>query len=559
MAESTTKATTPVAPKFNFDDVDISAIDPDKIQLGTEQQDCVIIAQTYERGAHSTPTEAAVFATFARTLQNNKQFSVSTRTSLKSYLGAPEESAGETTKQAEQFAGGLNLTGTEGTEAPTDHIMESLNIGTQQQSTHGSSFGDKLLSFARDCIPCNLRMMAFLELHPNVDLLGTMENYIKNMIDQLSGIASLLNNFDIYGDFCELLNLLSFMCIPDLQRIIALLMALFMLEVPSLDGLIGMLQALIAPIFAPIFMAITSLLDQFTILVTNPLDCVVDAINAQLNKLSVETPRFEARVELSGENPLTQISTGLYQLQQQVSEGIQQIRNKLGFYVDQVQAMLNEMGGNDAAYLQSKLKILQMTRMISFVTAIITALSKGHAACSSTGKTPDNQEIDNFFQNFLNPNSPFNIWIDDNGNINIDERIEGFQEITRPPNTGETLPEIGNVLQFEGEPLLDSVVAEDASDNARARGTTGAVPTTTPGGVDSSASPVSVTEGVREQLLFSDTAASQALLGDTIATRVNQLATQLLSTSSVVVPCKQEMQASDVSKVNEWISQLNKA
>jgi hypothetical protein len=487
-----------VKPKYNFDGINTRAIDPDIVDLGTRQQDCALIANTFERGAHATPTEAALFATLSRTIQNNKQFASTIQNSLGMYLNAPQEDAASAAEQAEGFA--AEAGGAGGTSVQTDHIMQALNVGTQQQATYGDSFGDKLMNLARECIPCDVRLMAFLELHPDIDLLGTLENHLLTQLEALQKTAEMLTNLDAYNDLCTLLDLLSVTCIPDLQRIVALLMALFMLQVPQLDGLIGMLQGLIAPIFAPLLMQIATLLDQFTALVTKPLDCVVDAINAQLEKLNVEAPNFELDIQLEKDNPVTELSSSLKELNMQLQEGIQQMKKKMEFYVDQVKAMLDEVGGTDAAYLKTKLQLLQITRLVAFVTAIINALAKGHAACSED-KVPETSEVDNFFQNFLNPNGPFNLWIDDAGQIHIDEKVAGFDEVVDSPSAEGPLPQFGNVLQFEGDTLLDPSVAE----------------------------------------------------------AVEQVSAQLTEPVRVIIPCRLETSTGDMDQVNKWIEELNRA
>lgn len=493
------------APRFDYADVDIRTVDPDTIDLGTNQADCALIAQTFERGAHSTPTEAAVFSTLSRTLQNNKSFAQTTSTAFKAYLGAPQEDASSVTDQATSFAaGGADISGGGGSSAPTQQFMQSLNIGTQQQATHGDSFGEQLLDTMRDCIPCSLRLSAFLELKPDIDLLGAFEIHLETMLSTLQDVADLLNDLDAYGDFCDFVGLFSFMCIPDLQRIIAMLMALFILEVPEIDGLIGLLSGLVVPIFAPILTSITTLLDQFIALVTNPLDCVVSAINKQLRKLNFEAVR-EARSnrrKLSkiaddgskkGQTKIPKVTSGIKEMKKQIEDSIQKIRRKMDFYIQQIEAMVNEMGGGDTAFLKKKLNVLQIVRMIAFVIAIINALSKGHAACSNTGKNPEASEIDNFFQNFLSPQSPFNLYVDSNGQIKIDEQLPDLAD------TLETLNQFGNVLQFEGESLLDPTAAQT----------------------------------------------------------VEEIAIALTTPAQLVTPCKLETTAENVEKVNQWITELN--
>lgn len=474
-------------PKFNFDDIDLDSIDPDRLPIGTSIHDCSQIASVFERGAHSTPSEAATFAVLTRSLQNNKKLATTTADSMQTYLSSPQDSSADAAAQAAAFGADTGSQGG-GEVAQTDHSLQSFNVGTQKQSTHGDTFGSKLLSFARDCIPCNLRMAAFLELHPNIDMLKLMEDHLDKQLRVLGGIADLLTNFDSYGDLCGIMNLLSFMCIPDLQRIIATLMALLMLDVPKLDGLIGMLQALIVPMFAPVLMAITSLLDQFIALVTGPLQCVLVAINEQLRKLDFS--KLPEPLQASEDDPIVQARTGIRQLQVALAEGKARIENKLDFYVKQVQAMLGELGGSDSAYLLALTRKLKIVRLIAFVSAIIRATALGHAACS-TAKQPGLNEIDNFFHTFLNPNSPFDMWVDDDGQMHIDEKIEG---------QAETLPNTENVLQFEGEPLLESV-----------------------------------------------------------AIQAEEVAATLSTPVRALIPCRLELETGDISKVNEWMAELNKS
>lgn len=421
----------PIRPKFTFSDIDTEAIDPDRINFGTCLQDCSQITTTFERGAHSTASEAAIFAPLTRILQNNKKLAAGAATALSGYFKYPEEAASFLTEEQ----GGASTN--------TNHNQQSINFGTQKQNTLASNFGERFLDLKRECIPCDQRIEAFLEIHPGIDLLSAFENHLTGQLDLLNQIIDLFKNFDVYGDFCNLLNLLSFICIPDLQRIIALLMAQLILDVSELDSIIGLLQGLIIPIFAPILMSITGLLDQFTLLVTSPLECVIDAINLQLAKLRFDT---SPAIPVSAS---TQVASGIQQLQNSLTESKATIEDKLSFYIGQLNAMMGELGGGDSAYIAAMLKKLQIVRMISFVRAIVLARAKSHAACSSTQPAALN-EIDNFFQTFLNPNGSFNLWVDNDGQIHIDEKDDNI----------DILSNTENVLKFEGEPLLDSVATQ---------------------------------------------------------------------------------------------------
>jgi hypothetical protein len=532
-------------PKFDFSKVDIRKIDPDRINLGTGLQDCSLIAQTFERGAHTIPTEAAVFSTLTRSLQNRKAVANAAIGSMESYLASPADAAANATSQADQLASGVDM----GTSPPNDQGMQSLNIGTLTQATHGDSFGSKLLDMARNCIPCDLRLMAFLELHPNLDLLGALEKFIQDSLALLLSLGDLLKDFNIFGDFCNLLRSLSMMCIPDLQRIIAALMAMFLLNAASLDGLIGILQGLIAPIFAPILMAITSLLSQFVMLVTNPLQCVIDLINSILKMQGREISGMGAT---PASKEQTQLNGGLVQLSDQLQKAVTAIMTKLDFYVGQVKAMMGELGGGDGAYLALKFEMLTLVRLIAFVIAIIIALTKGHIACDATGKPPEATELDNFFNNFLSPTMPFNVWVDPAGQIHIDEKVPNLDKAIVSTSTGVPLPQFGNMLQFEGNPLLDS----SSYGGTAGFGSTGY--DTGGSGAGGVVSGMGNGSQVGGGMTGTGGSGGTGIAGLDLTSAVQKVASVLTAPAQTIVPCKLQINTSDVDKVNRWIEQLNR-
>lgn len=483
-----------IKPKFDFSKVDMSTVDPDRLKLGTDLSDCALIASTFERGAHSTPTEAAVYATLSRVIQNKKQFANVITASMGSYLEGTTDSISSASKQAETFSTAAGVvSGASGDSAATDHGDQALNIGDQIQVTRGNSFGEKLLASTKNCIPCSLRFMALVELKPSISLMDTLKTSFKNALKIFNAIADLLKNLDVYGDFCNLIKSLSFMCIQDLQRILAALMALFMLDMTNLDGMIGILQALIAPIFAPILLSITSLLDKFNLLVTSPLSCVITLLQqAQSAQGMNQNAIFGVNSSFGGmtttaPSSTTQVFSGLSILTGQINEAVFKIDAKAKFYTAQVKAMLGEISDMDAAYLAGKLRSLQIVRMAAFVASLIEALVRGHISCDGT-QSPEQSEINNFFDNFLNPQSSYNISIDPDGNLNVRDK-----DYDSP-----ILSNSGNVVQFEGDTLLD------------------------------------------------------------LNTTISKI-TSLSSTSSVIVPCKLEIKAGDVDRVNQWIAELNQA
>jgi len=474
---------------FDYSDYDISKVDEDNENLGTDLQDCAIIAQTFERGAHSTPTETAIFSTFSRTLTNMQSFSSAAIGSMAGYLAAPQLSAQDSTNQATDLSAsaGISPNSTQadtGTKAQTDQFLQNIDIGSLSTLIPGSTAGKTLLDWAKDCIPCGLRIQSFLELNPAVDLLTTLETDLKNKLQMLSGIIDLLKDLTGYSNICDLMNLLSFTCIPDLQRIITVLAALLFLDVSQLDGLIGILQALIAPIFAPILMSLTTLLDKLVLLVVNPLECVITSFQSQITKLDFDltykskntTIKVQSKASAATKEDIDDVQdqikavranmnkmqTGLkgsiQEMTDKIEEATQAIKRKMHFYLEEIKALLGEFGLADASYLRLAQRKLGIVRLISFIAALIEAMVKGHPACSGDGKTPEQSEIDNFFQIYLNPNGPFKMYVDDEGQIHIDNKTTDTS----------LLSDNGNVFIFDGSNALDPIVNQLSNDAAQA-------------------------------------------------------------------------------------------
>jgi hypothetical protein len=443
--------------KIDVSKLDINNINPEKLDLGTCPQDCSLITQTYERGAHSTYTETAVFATFSRGLENSRTFAGLAQETLSGYIREPVESAGQSNQQAEQLLGNAGV-------SRTQENYQGIKLGEFDISTLGSSFGQSFMDWMRDCIPCNMRVVALLELKPNIDLLATLENDLLARLAMLTELGNILSNLDIYGDYCEFLKTLNFMCVPDLQRIIALLMALLANQSIELDGLIGFLQSLVAPIFAPLMLGITSLLDQFSLLVVNPMDCIIDAINEQLQKTKFQVTLSNndgssETISGGGGSVTSGISSGLEELVSNIQEGKQYIQDKLQFYIDQLKSMFDELGGGDTAYLKVSFKKLTILRLVSFISAIIASIAKGQSVCSN-GKSPEKSALDNFFDNFLNPNIGFQITVDDQGNLNIAEKDNNIAQIIQSPTGSESIPGIANSLTIDGATMLNTTLLD---------------------------------------------------------------------------------------------------
>jgi hypothetical protein len=108
-------------------------VDPERIKVGTDLQDSCLIAHAYERGAHYTAKEAAVFATLNRHVDNYRHISKGASAMLKAYLYAPENSISkqilqsqELNSASEQSAQAQSLTETGLRAAGQDSLADTL-------------------------------------------------------------------------------------------------------------------------------------------------------------------------------------------------------------------------------------------------------------------------------------------------------------------------------------------------------------------------------------------------------------------------------------------------
>lgn len=419
--------------------------------MDTQLQDCMQIASAFERIAHSTPTEAAAWATMSRMLTNTSSLSSATVSSLSSFIQTPQLT---TATQAASIAGSKTPTvSATSSSATIDDLLSGINFGNTKSVISNQQMAGKLVSdWLRDCIPCSFRIQSFLELNPPSNLLAALDQHLKNQLAILFSMTDMLTRFNSATDLCSMIDGLSFICIPDLQRLIAILMAQFLLEVPKLDGLMDMLQKLIQPIFAPIFMAINALLSQFKQLIMNPVKCIIDSVATQTSKISpdagasiygassaVTSASDSIQSELNG--AASDMYSSFSSLMDTIETAMKTLDSKMDFYIDEVNGMLGEMSGGDASYLRNSMKKLNLIRQIVFVTSIIAAKAMGHQLCTnSSGKLPSKSTLDSFFDNFLNPRMPFTYRATENGGVEVEEKTGGIGD--------EVLSNGGNVVEF---------------------------------------------------------------------------------------------------------------
>ena len=427
---------------IELDDLDALLQGVDDVNL-TDFQDCLNIIQAYEKGAHFSSTHSSVFAPISKHIHNTRTASRSNKKILASWFKSPVVANSESS--ATELSG--------------------IEIDNTFIAIRDDSFGDAIKRIYEDCVPCQDRLDLLVSFRPNVDFLRTFEEDVRRKIEFLTNLDNLLSNVDSYGDICQLLKFLNFMCVPDLQRMISILMASLAIPNVKLDSLFSVLSGLIIPFFSPILTGITNMLLQYEQLVLAPIECAIDALETNLENLNVgnvfdpaldtlQSAENAAREEITQGTlglPEGSMRTGLALIHEKLVNADSIMRGKVDFYMCQLQALLGDWNGNGDAILVASFEKMQTIQLLDLIAAIIDLKRKGGSVCASQGPSAG-RELDNFFNNFLNPNSAFRFVVDNNGNVKVEEPLPPLYQVEKE--------ELGaKIISYEPDDLLTKPVS----------------------------------------------------------------------------------------------------
>ena len=142
----------------------------------------------------------------------------------------------------------------------------------------------------RECIPCGIRTLGPSEFGMRFELINPLEEAAERMKELADMLSNLAMNNEAMDDFCNLLDMLKFQCVPDLFGIISLLTMLELKYSNLLDiSIDGLLSTLLGSLLGPILGQITGTLDQYIDLIMDPIECVLESLENQLAKLDVSS------------------------------------------------------------------------------------------------------------------------------------------------------------------------------------------------------------------------------------------------------------------------------
>lgn len=403
----------------------------------TEVADCATIIKAFQKHLLSAPSEEAIIGSLTASVAGIQVNAASAASNLRNLSDPPipNEVLGA-------FSASANSSGAE----------LSISLPDTNKSTDPANWQEWL----KDCIPCDLRLQFRVELASNIDdeILKALEAMLASFLQQLDFILNMLNATDVYGDVCPLLFSIQDICIPDLQRILSLLASiLYRMTVRELNAT-DLMKLLIMPIFQPIFQALLGLLNQYKILVTDPLTCVEANLVTQLNKLKIGsvfnetlandlTDKANAIGLVSGvaqtqdlrkkmqdaRQPFKNLDQGITALQDASGQAAFHLHRLMNLGIAEIESLLDDLKREinkfikdnnieTSEFLLNQYQKLIIFRLIAFISALVKALTIGFN-CDFNNPAKAQDTVSKFLNDFLGPNAPIIVTSDKDGRIQL--------------------------------------------------------------------------------------------------------------------------------------------
>jgi len=247
-----------------------------------------------------------------------------------------------------------------------------------------------------DCIPCKDRIMALLALNPLKDLMGILDVWytgaIKGLIEGFDLFFGDKSN-EVFADICELLKFLNFMCLPDLFGLVFMIQSLIQEYTWEWKDIRITFFSLLGKMMTPTLTPLIGLIDRYIQLAIMPIECVLDALDAQIQKLDlvqlVDVVKNGKTKRQPTPNIMKNLKSGLVRFRDTVSKALKVADEKTKFLHKSLLEILNlEDETNDHLFDLSQ-HIQQATKFIMLIQAVIRFLQRGFIVCGPEATTDD--------------------------------------------------------------------------------------------------------------------------------------------------------------------------
>jgi hypothetical protein len=249
--------------------------------------DCMTIIKAFERGATFSNTPEAAYALMTPPLND-------ARTQSTGLLDQMENDDNQRNKRQQKPKDPDSIE--DGSTLQEAADLSGIDKKDSKDKGIIDSFKDKLkdenlvdLLFNNECIPCLDRINFKNEL----DFKAGLKTYFKLWYGWLQQhLQQILNMLDLLKwenqtiDLCAFISFFkNFVCVPDIARIISVLMALLSRVNFTFNGLFDLVLSLFGPLLQPFFSNFIDLMIKYLMLIVAPIECIINAIQAMLAKL----------------------------------------------------------------------------------------------------------------------------------------------------------------------------------------------------------------------------------------------------------------------------------
>jgi hypothetical protein len=202
-------------------------------------------------------------------------------------------------------------------------------------------------------------------------------------------------------------------------------------------------MALVSALFQPILIDLRGLFDQYGQLVLGVIECVIDALQYQAQRLGVESSAVEKLGELS-----ESLTTGVTWIKDVVAEGKDFLEEKVDMLDQQINSFFGEWFNKSYESAQFSAAKLRITRVLGLINALIQFKSLGNIC---DGKNFSAEELSVFVNTYIAPSTSLKISVGDDGIIVSD---------------GDIGP-IGNIIEDITEIQASIQASDEVSDAAK--------------------------------------------------------------------------------------------
>lgn len=271
----------------------------------TEIVDNLTVIKHFERSAVYSNTAEATAAMYTPLLSTARVQSTSFSNllandkNLSSKQSALKVSSGDLQSQGIP-APIANLSNLDKGEKDTDPILSRMRKhikpppGEGETESNGKWINAETAGnlFNSKCIPCGDRLNALGELDWK-KIKGDISNYFKHwkewLLAHLKNILNMVTSLfggSKYIDLCAFIEWLKqFVCVPDIARILSVLMALVGFINFDINIVFDLVLQLAAPLLQPILSQFVNLLQQYILLIVRPIECIIESLQSILAKL----------------------------------------------------------------------------------------------------------------------------------------------------------------------------------------------------------------------------------------------------------------------------------